>query len=437
MRFAVRVFFKNIYLHNLDKVPVNKPLILASNHPSAFMDAIVLSVFMKQELHFLVRSDVFDTSLKRWILGKINLAPIYRIQEGVDQLHKNEETFDKCNQLLKSGKTILIFSEGVCVQEKRLRKLKKGTARIAFGAEAATDFKLDLQIVPAGINYTRPAKFRSDLFINFGESFPVQEFVPAYMADKVKGINALTQRVEAELAKRLIIISDKINDELVEKLEKIYLPELAKKENKPLDNSINWFTLSKSFAEAISKAYQANNIYIETLREKVKAYFNMLDALNIRDKIVREGAPIKKEILFSKIILLTLLFPIYVYGMITNYIPFRLPYYIARKIVKQVEFFSSVNLTLGTFLFMVVYGIETVVVNSFFGPAIAVVFLASLPLSGYFSLYYWIEYKKIKGQINYNRAINKNYKEVTELKKLRQEIIAVTEKVVKPYTNKT
>lgn len=79
---------------------------------------------------------------------------------------KNDETFEKCSTMLEQNKAIIIFSEGLCIQERQLRKLKKGSARIAFGSEEKNNFNLDLMIVPVGVNFSaNPWKFRSGLYI--------------------------------------------------------------------------------------------------------------------------------------------------------------------------------------------------------------------------------------------------------------------------------
>lgn len=430
MRIAVEVFFKKIQLHNLDKVPVNKPLILASNHPSAFMDAIILSVFMKQELHYLVRSDVFNNPVKRWFFNKINLAPIYRIQEGVGQLHKNEETFEKCNEILKEGKTILIFSEGVCIQEKRLRKLKKGTARIAFGAEEAAGYDMDLEVVPVGINYSAPEKFRSNLFVNFGPAFSVKEYISLYKQDKVKGVNALTQRLENELEKRLIIINDKINDELVDQLETIYLERLKTKNDVPFSKPEKFFYLNKWFAENISSAYRKVPGRVEELRKLVKNYYKVIDNNKIKDYLVKEDKDQNLSSLLMKSLMMLLLFPLHLYGFLNNYIQFKAPYLLAKRIVKNVEFFSSVNIAAGTFIFLIFYIIQTLIAYNLFEGWIAFFYFLSLPISGYVSMYYWRSYKKLRGRWNFYLMQKNTPQELIKLKRMRGEIIMLTDDVL-------
>ncbi len=125
LRIFLRFYFKKIYFLTSHYVPQSGPTILACNHPNAFMDAMISTSFLKRKVHFLVRSDVFTSRFKIWLLGLLNLAPVYRIQEGHENLRKNEDTFKRCYKILENGGMILVFSEGTCRQEKRIRPLRK------------------------------------------------------------------------------------------------------------------------------------------------------------------------------------------------------------------------------------------------------------------------------------------------------------------------
>lgn len=95
---------------------------------------------------------------------ELNVSPVYRIEEGLENVHKNLESFAGRYEILRKNDNLFMFSEGICVQEKRLQKLRKGTARVSFGTEEK--FGDDVNIVPVGIHYTYPDKFRKEVIIN-------------------------------------------------------------------------------------------------------------------------------------------------------------------------------------------------------------------------------------------------------------------------------
>ena len=142
------------------------PILIAANHPNSFLDAILLSALFKYPVHSLARGDAFATKFITRILTSMNMLPVYRVSEGVENLESNYTTFDKCQQLFKENKIVLIFSEGRCINEWHLRPLKKGTARLAM---AAWQMNSSLKVLPLGINYSSFRSIGKEVHLNFGE----------------------------------------------------------------------------------------------------------------------------------------------------------------------------------------------------------------------------------------------------------------------------
>src|SRR5690349_10663356 len=123
LRFSLKIvfwiFYRRIDFRGLENVPKTGPIILACNHPNSFLDALMVGTYTNRRIYFLARSDVFNTPLKRWILEQASMLPVYRLQEGMENLDKNKTTFSKCFEILDRDAMILIFSEGLCIQELR------------------------------------------------------------------------------------------------------------------------------------------------------------------------------------------------------------------------------------------------------------------------------------------------------------------------------
>ncbi len=130
----------------------NRPLILACNHPNSFFDAMVMGAYHPRKMYFLARGDAFVNPFVDRLLRMMNMFPVYRMSEGKDKLDKNHETFAKCLDVLKDNGCVLIFSEGICINEWKLRPLKKGTARLAWMCWAEQGIK-NMVVQPVGINY--------------------------------------------------------------------------------------------------------------------------------------------------------------------------------------------------------------------------------------------------------------------------------------------
>jgi glycerol-3-phosphate O-acyltransferase / dihydroxyacetone phosphate acyltransferase len=87
-------------------------------------------------------------------------------------------------------------------------------------------------------------------------------------------------------------------------------------------------------------------------------------------------------------LLLIFTLPLFVLGVLINYIPFRLPFFLAKKIVKNIEFFASVNFTLGTFIFLGWYALFSILIAINFSWIWSLSLLLLGPLFGRFALNY-------------------------------------------------
>lgn len=141
------------------------PLLLAANHPNSFLDAILLDILFKKPVWSLARGDVFKKPFYIKLLTKLKILPVYRTSEGVENLDTNYKTFDACKEIFKRKGTVLMFSEGKCINEWHLRPLKKGTARLAI---SSWQDDIDVKVLPVSINYSSFRRFGKNIFLNFG-----------------------------------------------------------------------------------------------------------------------------------------------------------------------------------------------------------------------------------------------------------------------------
>jgi glycerol-3-phosphate O-acyltransferase / dihydroxyacetone phosphate acyltransferase len=396
MMIAIRTYYRRIELKGIEKIPTDRPVILACNHPNAFMDAIVVAVFMNKPLHFLARSDAFNTPLKKWLLTKMKVMPIYRIQEGADQLHKNGETFEKCAKLLSNNAAIIMFPEGICVQERRLRKLRKGLGRIAFGAEEIAGFNLKSCIVPIGINYTKPSSFNGDLVLKAGKIIEISDFTEEYKKDKAKAINSFTSKLESEMARQLVIISDPSDDELMK-----HLDQLFEDEKLPTPSPFECFKASREIALKLESFKKGDfRIYTE-MQKRTFSYFSVIYQEGFKNRLLSKTVLEKNlsAVIGKKVLLLAFTFPFFVLGFIINFIPFRAPYLLSKRMVKYVEFFASINFILGAFIFIFWYIGLSIITGYFFSSIFVPVLLVVGPFTGKFGLNYLALYKEVQAVI--------------------------------------
>jgi 1-acyl-sn-glycerol-3-phosphate acyltransferase len=165
-KLALLIWCRNLRINNTEITKASGPLLVAANHPNSFLDAILLCSIFKQPIYSLARGDAFKNNVAAKILRALNMFPVYRVSEGVENLEENYKTFDDCIEVFKKKGIVLIFSEGKCINEWNLRPLKKGTARLAM---TAWEQGIPLKIIPTGINYNSFTSFGKNIQLNFGE----------------------------------------------------------------------------------------------------------------------------------------------------------------------------------------------------------------------------------------------------------------------------
>ena len=172
---ASKIYCSRLNYNHKNLYNGSAPLILACNHPNSFLDSIVLGAYHRRPLHFLARGDAFKNPRAAKIMRGLNMIPIYRISEGKENLDNNKQTFKECMEVFKKKGVILIFSEGVSINEWKLRPLKKGTARIAWMCWKEHGIT-DMVVQPTGINYNSFDGPPKVMDYRFAPTFGMDEF---------------------------------------------------------------------------------------------------------------------------------------------------------------------------------------------------------------------------------------------------------------------
>jgi 1-acyl-sn-glycerol-3-phosphate acyltransferase len=420
--FTFRVFFRRIFYSNLKKVPLDKPLLFVGNHQNSFLDGILVGSYLPQPINFTMRADMFRKRLASFCLREFNVSPVYRIEEGLENVHKNAEAFTGIYEVLRRNGNFIMFSEGTCVQEKRLQKLRKGTARLAFGAEQK--YGLDVHVVPVGINYTYPNKFRQEVMINFHESFTIKDFKDVYREHPARALLIFNEKCEKGLREEVIIIEDQANDWLAEQLLRMVRNRMIFPFFKWRFNSDERRQLEKNLADKINHLSRTSPDETQKLREMVLAYTGMLSSSGLKD----ENLARKLDWGTLRYIALVAGFPLFLGGYASNLIPFILPKYICDKLIKDPRFYSSVYISSGTLLYLIYFPVL------FFLAAILAgwmgVFLSlSVPVAGYLALFYQEITRERLNTLRFNIKSVTKPGLVEMLRKQRGEILALLDNI--------
>ncbi len=87
---------------------------------------------------------------------------------------------------------MLIFSEGLCLNQWELRPLKKGSARIAINAWKQEAISKAFRVLPVSLNYNSFTIFWKKIIIEFGEPIVSSEAcIAANEAQQIRHFNKL------------------------------------------------------------------------------------------------------------------------------------------------------------------------------------------------------------------------------------------------------
>ncbi|HKK79894.1 MAG TPA: 1-acyl-sn-glycerol-3-phosphate acyltransferase, partial [Phaeodactylibacter sp.] len=81
-KLGLWVLYRHIHLSHTENIPRDKPVILAANHPTAFIEPCVLACFLRRPLYFLVRGNLFKKPLYDFLLRSLHMLPIFRLKDG-------------------------------------------------------------------------------------------------------------------------------------------------------------------------------------------------------------------------------------------------------------------------------------------------------------------------------------------------------------------
>jgi glycerol-3-phosphate O-acyltransferase / dihydroxyacetone phosphate acyltransferase len=429
-RFSIGSFYSKIIVKGAKNLSKGKPVIIAMNHPNAFMDPISFADNVEMPMRYLARGDAFKKGLAP-VLRAVGIIPIYRLSDvGREGVLKNDETFKEVSIQLKKRNHVIIFPEGLCVQERRLRNLKKGlAARMVLGAMADSHDE-EIVIVPVGMNYqNHPGKFRHKLFMNIGEPIAVKDYFAAYQENNVKTVNRLTAVIQDAMKKTLVHIAHPDNDQLVEEIEEVFLEQSLIEKGIDRKNLEQRHELSVKIANAVNTASVDAPEKISSLKPEIHSYLQKVEKSGVRDKLISEQY--KSYSSLASLLMRSLMFvigiPIWICGLITNYIPYYISWKLGKKLTRRgKEWYAAVSMLIGSFLFPIYYIIETLVVWFIFHDLkIVGAFVALTFFSGWFSMHFSPFRKKLAGSwrmysIRKNKTLYSSL--VEERKKIVQEI---------------
>lgn len=199
----------------LRNVPVNGPLIVASNHLS-FSDSIFMPLVVPRKVTFLAKSEYFTSPGPKGLLKKLTFIALGQVPVDRSGGRRSEAALITGLKLLAEGKCLGIYPEGTRSPDGRLYKGRTGIARLAIESGA--------QIVPVAMFNTEKIQ-------------PTGTVVPKVMRVEMVFGEPMTFTGDSSDLQYLREVTDQIMNRIQELSGQEYVDEYAVKAKKSADDS--------------------------------------------------------------------------------------------------------------------------------------------------------------------------------------------------------
>jgi 1-acyl-sn-glycerol-3-phosphate acyltransferase len=355
---GLRIFYRRLSLEGDDYRRTKGPFIVVSNHPNTLMDALIVAVHLKQRIGFLGNASLFRHPVSASLMRFFSVIPIYRkqdLQEG-ESMDDNERSFQKAHEHLNAGGAFLVFPEGTSIKGRKLRDIRTGTARIGLGYEFAEHFGGGLKILPVSINYSSSTRFRSEVHVNFNPPIIVSEYRNLHEQDPREAVRKLTEEISERLTGGLVSLEDEGQERMFSQIMDLLISDPSAKGL----SATNRFRLEKKISTNLAELVRNSPESYKALQSELEQWNAMTDQLAVRIQTLgRINSRISLMIkILNQVLALGLSLPVWLVGIMTSYLPYRLTGWLPKKIVNDIEYHAPVAMVLGMLIFPCLYGIE-------------------------------------------------------------------------------
>lgn len=370
---SVRVFYRRRLVLGREHLRFDGPAIVIVNHPSTLMDVLNPALEICQEMFFLANYGLFRHPVSRWLLTRLFCIPVMRSEDvRPGEERDNSQAFEASFQHLERGGVLFIAPEGTSWMNRFVRPLKTGTARIALEAEARNGWQLGVKIVPIGLSYSAPHRFRSEVVVNAGPPVYAAQWREVWETDPAAAIEGLTQYLEMQLKQLSIHTGDEAGEQALTMWEEILQNDHPLPQRAAFERSQQLARTRLHDAEAVRQAI---------------AYRQALARAGLSDAAF---SPRRRKGRLWRWIGLLLGFPLFAVGGAFWFLPCFIPYWLNRRLKLYIGYSATVMVVAGIVVFPL-YGWAAFRMARMAGLSVgeAMALLTALAASGLFVERYW------------------------------------------------
>lgn len=175
---AVRMVYRSVEVRHPAGATSAGPQLAVSNHFGGAADALVQAYALDRVPRFVARDVIWRYPIAKQVMRFVRAIPTHKPED--EGPAGNDQMFRSTYEALGDGDLIMIFPEGITVEDPSMARIKTGAARIALGARA-TGVE-GIQVVPSGIHYDDKGTLRSRVWVNVGEVIDLDAEIDRYAA---------------------------------------------------------------------------------------------------------------------------------------------------------------------------------------------------------------------------------------------------------------
>ncbi len=384
LRLVTRVFFRQIEVVGTENIPAG-PVLFAGNHPNSLIDPILIITTCGRKVHFAAKDSLFKGRLMRAVLGGLGAVPVARksdvdgpgaatavaptTREAGELAKVNDAAFEHMFDVLGRGDAIGIFPEGISHDASQLSKLKTGAARIALGAAARSG--QPVTIVPCGLTFIHPKRFRSRVLVQYG--------LPIVIAPSAEpDVPATTAAIDSALRRLTINAPDWATVRALDTVRRLYQPPgISIEERVELARRFN-----------THYAALAEDPRVIAILARARSYRDRLDELGISDRELAQDLPATAvgARMARHVALVAFWLPLCLPGL-----PLHLPTVVFARIAgprltPRKDVIATTKMLVGMLLCLLSYAVAVGLVGAKLGAWWAVAAAVILPASGWATL---------------------------------------------------
>jgi glycerol-3-phosphate O-acyltransferase/dihydroxyacetone phosphate acyltransferase len=387
LRVVTRVFFRQVEIAGLEHVPTTGPVLFAGNHPNSLIDPILIITTCGRKVHFAAKDTLFEGRLMRAVLRGLGAVPLARkvehdgkagglapaaTRDSTEMGKVNDAAFENMFTVLGEGGAIGIFPEGISHDESQLTKLKTGAARLAIGG--ATKTNGPITIVPCGLTFIHPKRFRSRVLVQYGPPLVIQ---PGKTGD-AETVRAVTGEIDAALRRLTINAPDWETVRALDVVRRLYQPrEISIEDRVELARRFN------AYYGAVAAEPRVLDLMV-----RVRAYQQKLDELGLTDRELSRDLS-KIEItarVFRHLVLVAFWLPLTAPGAPLHLPTFAFARIAGPRLTPRKDVVATTKLMIGMLLVLLSYGVAVSLLWWTAGFSWALAATIVLPISGWATL---------------------------------------------------